>query len=154
MFFNRKKKNTNVEKIPLKPLNYPAKVIAVWGEAISGKEEFLEVLMKSEYKELGLFVYALHHKKDARNWLMKNGYPHFLALINGVERNQEALGWLKKHNFNILYHMALCGDGDEDSFKWLMKNNHRDMAMIAKKIEFVKNEIEQNNNDVHRISPE
>ena len=94
----------------------------------------------------------MHNQDAARKWLMDNGYPHLLALLNAIERKKDARLWLKAHKFTTLYHMALCGDGDEESFKWLLDNNHKEMAMIAKKIEFVKNEIEDNNSDPHRIS--
>lgn len=150
--FGRKKENEHKGKIQMKPLNYPSKVIVVWADAISGNIEFLNVLLKSEYKELGLFVHALHNQDDARDWLMKNGYPHLLALINGVEGKTDALHWLKQNKLMTLYHMALAGDGDEDSFKWLIKNEMKDMAMVAKRIEFLKDQIEANNNDVHTIS--
>jgi hypothetical protein len=136
----------------IKKLNYPLKVIAVWGEAISGKQDYLDVLLKSEYKELGLFVHAMHNQDRARKWLMENGFPHLLALLNAVEGKKDAQLWLKSHNFSTLYHMALCGDGDEESFKWLISNEKKEMAMIAKKIEFVKNEIEDRNNDVHTVN--
>jgi hypothetical protein len=136
----------------MKPLNYPIKVLAVWGEAISGDMKCLDVLLKSEYKELGLFVHAMHNQDDARQWLMENGYPHLMALLNATERKKDALHWLKFHKLTTLYHMALCGDGENDSFDWLMSNDQKEMAMIAKKIEFVKNEIEDNNSDPHRIS--
>lgn len=152
MALNRKNSNNNEGVTKIKPLNYPVKVLAVWGEAISGKKEFLEVLLKSEFKELGLFVHAMHNQDSARIWLMNNGFPHLLALLNAVERKKDARIWLKAHNFTTLYHMALCGDGDEDSFKWLIEHDQKEMAMIAKKIEFVKNEIEDNNSDPHRIS--
>lgn len=144
------KSNTGLTK--MKSLDYPIKVIAVWGEAISGEKKFLDVLLKSEYKELGLFVHAMHNQEKARKWLMENGFPHLLALLNGIERKKDALMWLKAHKLTILYHMALCGDSEEDSFNWLIDNGHKEMAMIAKKIEFVKNEIEDNNSDPHRIS--
>ena len=136
----------------IKSLDYPVKVIAVWGEAISGEKKFLDVLLKSEYKELGLFVHAMHNQDDARQWLMENGFPHLLALLNAIECKKDALMWLKAHKFTTLYHMALCGDGEDESFEWLIKNGHKEMAMIAKKIEFVKNEIEDNNSDPHRVS--
>jgi len=152
-FWKKEKKEKIEGKLKVKPLNYPAKVIMVWAEAISGDKKLLEVLMKSEYKELGIFVYALNNKDDARVWLMKNGYPHLMALINGVEGNTNALNWLKQNKFELLYHIAKTGDGDEDSFKWLLQVD-KEMAMIAKKIEFIKDQIELDNNDVHKISKE
>jgi hypothetical protein len=150
--FKKKVTSSPDGRIKLKKLDYPVKVIAVWGEAISGQQQFLDVLLKSEYKELGLFVHAMHNQDHARLWLMNNGYPHLLALLNAIERKKDALMWLKAHKFTVLYHMALCGDSEEESFAWLINNGHKEMAMIAKKIEFVKNEIEDNNSDPHKIS--
>ena len=150
--FKRKVTESKSGQIKMKSLNYPIKVIAVWGEAISGEKKFLDVLLKSEYKELGLFVHAMHNQDKARRWLMENGFPHLLALLNAIERKKDALMWLKAHKLTILYHMALCGDSEEESFNWLINNGHKEMAMIAKKIEFVKNEIEDNNADPHRIT--
>lgn len=72
-------------------------------------------------------------------------------MINGVEGNQVALQWLEKNNFNVLKHVALSGDGNEESFKWLVDNGHQEFAMISKKIEQVKNDIEENHNDVHKF---
>jgi len=144
------KPKTGLTKI--KPLDYPAKVILVWGEAISGKREHLDVLLKSEYKELGLFVHAMHNQDGARAWLMENGFPHLVAMLNAVEQKKDARLWLKAHKFTTLYHMAMCADGDKGSFTWLISNDKKDMAMIAKKIEFVKNYIEEGNNDIHSIS--
>jgi hypothetical protein len=48
--------------------------------------------------------------------------------------------------------VARVGDGDNKAFAWLKANQHLEMAMIAKKIEAVKNAIEANNQDVHKIS--
>ena len=74
------------------------------------------------------------------------------TILNGVERKKDAIHWLKYNKLTTLYHMALCADGETDSFEWLIHNNQKEMAMIAKKIEFVKNEIEDNNSDPHKIS--
>jgi hypothetical protein len=150
--FKKKVTKNKTGVTSMKPLDYPVKVIAVWGEAISGKQNYLNVLLKSEYKELGLFVHAMHNQDAARKWLMENGFPHLMALLNGAERKKDAIQWLKFHKLTTLYHMALCADGEDESFDWLMTNNQKEMAMIAKKIEFVKNEIEDNNSDPHRIS--
>ena len=131
-------------------MEYPLKIIVAWGEAISGNREIRDWLIKNGYRELGLFTYALRNKDDARDWLMKNGYPHLMALINGIEGNQGALKWLEKNNFNILRHMALAGDSHEESFNWLLRNGHREFAMLAKKMEQVKIDIDNDNSDVHK----
>jgi hypothetical protein len=136
----------------VKPLDYPPKILVAWGEAITGNTRFRDWLIMNGYRELGLFVFAMHNKDDARMWLMKNGYPHLMAMLNGIERNKNALIWLKKHGYDILFHMALAGDGDEAAYQWLLANNHAAYAMIAKKIEYIKDQIEDDNNDPHHIS--
>lgn len=136
----------------LKGLPYPDKILLAWGEAISGNVKIRDWLTQNGYPELGVFCFALRNKDDAREWLMKNGFPHLFALINGVERNQNALMWLKVHHFEVLLRMAMAGDGDESAFAWLIQNKFKLLALIAKKIEFVKDQIEEQNNDPHRIS--
>lgn len=153
MIFNRKKKKAELTgAVKLKPLNYPPKILVGWAEAIAGNTDLRDWFLASEqYKELGMAVYAIHLKDDARDWLLKNGYAHLMAMINGVEGNKEALHWLEKNNFQILKHIALAGDGKEESMQWLIRNNHREFALVAQKIEIVKNEIEENHNDVHKF---
>lgn len=141
------------ETVKYKPLIYPAKILLAWGEAIGGNREIRDWLGKNGYPELYTFVFALNLKDDARDWLMKNKYPHLLALIQGVERNKKALNWLKKNDFEVLWKMALAGDGDEESLKWLL-NNHRDFAHLAIKIKKVKDAIQDDNDDPHKISRE
>jgi len=155
MFKKKEKKQVRFEGVTLwQPLNFPSKVISVWSEAIIGNKQCQEILLKSEYRALGVFVYALNLKDDARVWLMNNGYAHLMAMINGVEGNQEAIKWLDANNFHVLKHMALAGDGVKYSITWLVKNGHQDMALIAKQIEHIKDQIEMDHNDVHKISAE
>lgn len=153
MFWKRKKEEFKVEgAVKLKPLKYHPKILLGWAEAIGGNKDLLDWFMASpDFKELGVFVYALHLKEDARQWLIKNGYAHLMAMINAVERNKTALQWLEKNNFTVLKHVALSGDGNEESFEWLKKNGHPEFAMISKKIEQVKDDIEANHNDVHKF---
>ena len=152
--FSKKKQKKIEGNVKLQPLDFSPKVIHIWSKAIEGDKVCLEILLKSEYKPLGLFVYALHLKDDAREWLMLNGYAHLMAMINGVEGNKEAIHWLAQHNFHVLMHMALSADGDKTSFEWLVKNGHKDFALMSKKIEHVKDQIEIDHNDVHKISGE
>lgn len=133
---------------------YPAKILVAWAESIAGNKKITEWLMLNGYKELGIFLYALHNKDDARDWLLKNGFPHLQATIAGAEGNQNAINWLLKYKFDVLSYVARAGDGDGAAFTWLIQNGHREMAMIAKRIEFVKDEIERDNNDAHKISKE
>lgn len=143
-----------MEKATLKPLTYPPKILIAWAEAIGGNVKIRDWLLENGYKELAMFTYAVRNKDDARQWLMDNGYAHLMAMINGVERNEIALKWLQRFNFTILEKMALSADGDDVAHQWLLHNGHKEFAYVAKKIEFVKDQIEDSNNDPHKISPD
>ena len=135
-----------------KGVKYPTKILLAWAEAISGNSEIRDWLIVNGYKELGLFTFALRNMDDARMWLMENGFPYLLALINGIEGNQEALQWLETNGYKTLNIMALAANGNKSAKEWLLKNDKL-LAMIALKMEFVKDDIERDNNDVHKISP-
>jgi hypothetical protein len=123
-------------------MEYPAKVLLAWGEAIGGHAGLRDWLMKNGYPELGIFTFALRLKKEAREWLMKNGHPHLMAMISGVEGDEGALKWLADHNMHAILHMARAGDGEPDSLKWLMDHGHKELAVIAMKIHDVKKGID------------
>lgn len=110
--------------------------------------------MAHGYPELGIFAFALRNKDSARQWLMDKGYPHLMALINGAEGAKPALDWLEKNEFSILLKMALGADNDNSSIEWLIKNGHRELSVISLKMRAVKNQIEKENNDIHKISGE
>ena len=133
-------------------MTYPEKVLLAWGEAISGNVEIRDWLMANNYRELGLFCFALRNQPEAREWLMRNGHPHLMAVVRGAEGEKRALGWLASHSFTALRLVALGADNDDDAVAELMKTGDRLMAGLALKIRSVKNGIEQDNNDVHRIS--
>lgn len=122
-----------------------------WGLAIGGKKEIREWLINNGYKELGIFVYALHLKDDARNWLLKH-YPHLMALINAVEENKQALQWLQKHEFEALYHVAKAALHHNESKKWLEVKQLKELLFVAQQIAMVKEQIDMEHNDVHKIS--
>lgn len=134
--------------------NYPAKILLAWSEAIGGNKKIREWLMQNGYRELGIFVFALRNKDDAKEWLLKNQCQHLAATISGAEGNPNAVAWLEKYKFDLLAKVAMVGHGDEKAMKWLIDNNHRELAIVAKQIEAVKDEIERDNNDVHKISQE
>ncbi|MFZ1685868.1 MAG: hypothetical protein WAU70_00485 [Flavobacteriales bacterium] len=129
-------------------MEYPAKVLLAWGEAISGNAGLRDWLIKNGYPELGIFTFALRLKKDAREWLMKNGHPHLLALITGVEGDEGALKWLADHGMHTILHMARAGDGEKDSLKWLLDHGHKELAIIALKI----NEVKTGIDDAHTFT--
>lgn len=133
---------------------YPSKIMIAWREAIGGNRELRDWLTSNGYPELGIFVFALHNKDDARNWLIANGHPHLMALVNGAEGNPNALLWLKKYGFDVLEKMARGADNDDNAVAWLVTKGFGDMAGIAMRMRRVKNQIEADNNDVHKISSE
>jgi len=140
------------KKIILNQLEYPVKVLLAWGEAIDGKNEFRDFLMKSPYKELGIFCFALLNDRKSRKWLLENNYGHLLATIEGVEGKDSALIWLKKNGFDTLFHFARSADSWKDSQRWLKKKDKL-LYTISLKIEYVKDEIELKNEDPHKINP-
>lgn len=123
-------------------LEYPAKVLLAWGEAIRGNPGLRDWLMKNGYPELGIFIFALHLKKEAREWLLKNGHPHLMALISAVEGDEGAMKWLEHHHMPVLMRMARAGDGDMDSLEWLKAHGHKELAVIAYRIKEVKDGID------------
>ena len=133
-------------------MEYPAKVLLAWGEAISGHVGLRDWLMKNGYPELGIFTFALRNKKEARQWLMDNGQPHLLAVITGIEGDTNALSWLEHNNMNVLKQLALTGDGDEDAFRWLLEQGHRELAMIGKKMHRVKSDMDDDYRDPHKVA--
>ena len=131
---------------------YSAKVVLAWGEAISGNTKIRDWLMKSKYRELGIFCFALNNHDPSRTWLMENKFAHLLAVINGIERKQEALDWLGLNGFYVLRNIALAADGFDSSKNWL-KEKHPALALIAQKMEIVKRRIDDKNYDPHRLNP-
>jgi hypothetical protein len=140
------------KKIILKQLEYPSKVLVAWREAIGGSVEFRDFLIKSPYKELGIFCFAILNDKKSRKWLLDNNYGHLLATIEGIEGKDSALIFLKKNGFDLLFHFARSADSWKDSQIWLQKKDKL-LYAISLKIEYVKDEIELRNQDPHKLNP-
>lgn len=136
----------------LNGISYPAKILIAWGESITGNMKITEWLMKNGFTELGLFHYALRNETRSRDWLLNNGFAHLLALINGIERNEKALSWLKEHDFELLHEMALIGDGDDDAHQRLVEADLKIFALLARKMQAIKDEIEDRKYDYHKYS--
>lgn len=133
-------------------MQYPAKVLLAWGEAIAGHTELRDWLMRNGYPELGIFTFALRLKADARKWLMQNGHPHLMALISGIEGDRKALDWLDRHDLPVLKQMALVGDGDKEAFDRLVADGHRELAVVASKMYQVKRAIDEDHSDPHKYA--
>lgn len=140
------------KKIILKQLEYPSKVLIAWREAIGGNIEFRDFLIRSPYKELGIFCFAILNDKKSRKWLLDNNYGHLLATIEGIEGKDSALEFLKKNGFDLLFHFARSADSWKDSQIWLQKKDKL-LYAISLKIEYVKDEIELKNQDPHKLNP-
>jgi len=108
--------------------------------------------MSNGYPELALTCHALQHVESARSWLMSNAQPHLMALVRGSEGDARAVEWLEKFGYSYLKDVALGADNDDEAVTHLLKLNQREWAGIALKIRAVKNRIEAENNDMHRIS--
>jgi hypothetical protein len=144
--------NKKSKKIILKQLEYPSKILIAWREAIGGNVEFRDFLIRSPYKELGIFCFAILNDKKSRKWLLDNNYGHLLATIEGIEGKDSALVFLKKNGFDLLFHFARSADSWKDSQIWLQKKDKL-LYAISLKIEFIKDEIELRNQDPHKINP-
>ena len=131
---------------------YPAKIIIAWTEAVAGNSKIRDWLTQNGYPELGLFCFALTNRDSARKWLLANDQPHLMALVRGAEGDINALLWLKKYKFDILEKVARGGDNDDKAINWLVNNNFKDFANLSLRIRAVKNEIENDNQDVHKFN--
>jgi hypothetical protein len=136
--------------IPIR-FDYPVKILVAWGEAVSGNAKIRDWLMKNGYPELGLFTFALNNQDEALEWLLKNNFPHLVALINGIEGNRQALQWLEDNGFSKLKMMALAADSNEKATNVLLKSDKL-LAMLALKMGAIKDAIERDHNDAHKIS--
>jgi hypothetical protein len=141
-------------KFVIMNIEYPAKIIVAWGEAIGGNKKIRDWLLKNGYPELGLFVFALNNRQEARQWLLDNNHPHLMALIRGCEGDPNAILWLRKYKFDVLEKIALAGDNNDDAMMWLVRNNFKDFAVIAMNIKVIKNDIQKDNDDVHKFNIE
>ncbi len=151
-WFKKKKRQivaSELSKTPLKNIDYPPKILLAWAKAIEGNDQILNWLKENDYKELYMATYAIKLKDDARNWLQANGFAHLLAMINAAEGNESAQKWLLVHGFEILYHIAMAVENEESSWDWIGKNAPLDVYLLAKSIKKVKDDIEENHNDIH-----
>lgn len=157
-WFNRKKKESvdpKIEKsiplkpMPIKPIEYPTRIILAWSESISGNIQISKWLNENGYPELVIAASAIYLKHSARTWLVENGYAHLMAMIHAAEGDKKAQNWLKKHKFTLLYHMAMAIENENSSWIWLKQNSTPDIFILTTKIKTVKDKIEENHNDIH-----
>lgn len=151
-WFRKKKREIvahELSKTQLHRLDYHPKIILAWAKAIEGNDELMFWLKDNGFEELTMATFAIYLKDEARKWLQENGFAHLLAMINAAEGNESAQQWLLTHNFEVLYHIALAVEDDQLSWDWLGKNAPADLFLLAKAIKKVKDQIEENHNDIH-----
>jgi uncharacterized protein YllA (UPF0747 family) len=96
-------------------------------------------------------AHAIRLQDPARQWLMKNGYPHLLAMIAAAEGDEKAQKWLKQYDYMVLYHIAMAVEHEKESWFWLRQNSSPELIILTKSIQMIKDQIEENHNDVHAI---
>jgi hypothetical protein len=148
-FKRSKNKGLQVEEIALKSINFPAKIILLWAKAIEGDKEVQLWLRENGYQALFHATNAIYLIEPSRNWLMENGYAHLMAMINASEGLVTAQEWLAKHNMELLFHVGRAVDHEQESWQWLTRNAPPDLVILTKYIQYVKDQIEENHNDIH-----
>jgi hypothetical protein len=73
-------------------------------------------------------------------------------MIHAAEGNQKAAKWLLENKFEMLYHMAKAIDHERESWIWLRQHVSQDLFILTKSIQFIKDQIEENHNDMHSIN--
>lgn len=151
--FRKRKKNEKAErKKIIKNFEYHPKIILAWTKALEGNEDLLNYLKDNGFPELYMATYAIRLKDEARNWLIDNGFPHIMAMINAAEGNESAQKWLIDNNFKLLHAMSLAVDGHPEGFAYLRKFSSQEIFILTTVIKEIKDEIEENHNDIHKRS--
>ncbi len=109
--------------------------------------------MSNGYPELGIDMPCIATRGicTLMAYEQRTTSPHGLG--QGFKREmRERFEWLEKFGYSYLKDVALGADNDDEAVTRLLKLNQREWAGIALKIRAVKNRIEAENNDMHRIS--
>lgn len=147
--FKKNKKQDAPKPLGLKPINYPAKIVLLWSKAIEGDQVLQLWLKENGFEELFHATNAIFLRQKSRDWLMMNGFAHLMAMINGAEGLESAQAWLASNRMDLLYHIGRAVDHNPESWDWLGKHATPDLFMLTKSIQFVKDQIEENHNDIH-----
>ena len=151
-FFKRKgNKKEELTPIKLKSIQYEPKVILAWAKAIEGDKLIQLGLKENGYPELFHATEAIFLNQDSRDWLIANGYGQLMAMVNAAEGLTDACEWLAIHKFDLLFHIGRAVDHNPESWEWLKKFATPDLFMLAKSIQFIKDQIEENHGDIHSM---
>jgi hypothetical protein len=151
-FFRRNKKEvTDRKPIELKAIQYEPKIILAWAKAIEGDKVIQLGLKENGYPELFHVTEAIFLNQVSRDWLIANGYGQLMAMVNAAEGLTEASEWLATHKFELLFHIGRAVDHNPESWVWLKQFTTPDLFMLAKSIQFIKDQIEENHGDIHSM---
>jgi hypothetical protein len=151
-YFRRNKKEvTDRKPIELKAIQYEPKIILAWAKAIEGDKVIQLGLKENGYPELFHATEAIFLNQVSRDWLIANGYGQLMAMVNAAEGLTEASEWLATHKFELLFHIGRAVDHNPESWVWLKKFTTPDLFMLAKSIQFIKDQIEENHGDIHSM---
>jgi hypothetical protein len=154
----RKKKSADIpiakelKRVQMQPFDYHPKIILAWAKAVEGNIELKKWLFDNEFPELAISIDAMKLKDTARDWLTENGYPHLMAFIHAAEGSSKAQKWLQLNQLDTLYHMAMAIESEDESWKWIAQNTGPEFFILTQTIKKVKDEIEENHNDIHSFN--
>ena len=132
-------------------VHYPIKILIAFGEALTGNTKIFNWLLNNGYPELAALANSLQTNDEAFDWLMKNGYPQYAALSNAVDDFEDAYEWLKAHKFDLLVLIADASKGDISAIKELENKGLKMFTIIAKKIQYIKDQQQRAYDDYHKI---
>ena len=82
---------------------------------------------------------------------MKRKFPEYAAFSNAVDGDQKAWTWLKNNKFDFLIILAEASSGRKEAMDYLIKNKLQVFAVIAKRIIDIKNQLNFDYEDYHKI---
>ncbi len=132
-------------------LNYPIKIIIAFGEAVTGNLKIMNWLLKNGYPELGALANAIQTSFTAYDWLVKNKFPQYAAFCSAIYNDKNAMSWLKKYKFNFLVTLAEASMGEENAYTELKQENYLPFYIIAKKIQYVRDQKIMDQSDYHKF---
>lgn len=141
----------NLEKNKTYPCDYPVKVLIALAEAIGGNDKIYEWLYKNGYPELSAFSSSIRANEEAYDWLMKRGFPQLAAFSYAIYGDKKAWLWLKKYHFDLLLKLGDASFANQEAIAWFNARKLQVFLIIAKKIKEVKENINRDNEDYHKI---
>ena len=75
-----------------------------------------------------------------------------MAFIHAAEGSSKAQKWLQLNQLDTLYHMAMAIESEDESWKWIAQNTGPEFFFLTQTIKKVKDEIEENHNDIHSFN--